>query len=202
MTRDPMTSILVVCTGNICRSPIAEGLLRNALQRRFGDAAPAVSSAGTSGLEGSDAMPESVQAAYELGVDISGHRGRRLTAQMAEGSDLLLCMASNHSDVLTFEFDFGSRAFTLKELVRLLESLPTVDPGSAPAGLVSRVAAAQAARAHHDGPASRDNDIADPLGQPIEAYRAIAWEIDTWTDRLVDGLFGPAADTGSALEGT
>jgi protein-tyrosine phosphatase len=197
-----MTSILVVCTGNICRSPIAEGLLRNALQRRFGDAAPVVSSAGTSGLEGSDAMPESVQAAYELGVDIAGHRGRRLTAEMAEASDLLLCMASNHSDVLTFEFDLGPRAFTLKELVRLLESLPTLAAGSGPEGFVERVAAAQAARAHHDGPKSRDNDIADPLGQPIEAYRAIAWEIDTWMDRLVDGLFGPDVDTGSAIEGS
>jgi protein-tyrosine phosphatase len=202
VTRDPMTSILVVCTGNICRSPIAEGFLRNALQRRFGDAAPAVSSAGTSGLEGSDAMPESVQAAYELGVDISGHRGRRLTAGMAEGSDLLLCMASNHSDMLTFEFDLGARAFTLKELVRLLESMPAVDAGGGPEGLVARVAEAQAARAHHDGPASRDNDIADPLGQPIEAYRAIAWEIETWMNRLVDGLFGPVVDAGSAVEGT
>ncbi len=197
-----MTSILVVCTGNICRSPIAEGLLRDALQHRFGDAAPVVSSAGTSGLEGSDAMPESVQAAQELGVDIAGHRGRRLTAGMAEASDLLLCMASNHSDVLTFEFDLGPLAFTLKELVRLLESLPTLDAGSGPQGLVDRVAAAQGARAHHDVPASRDNDIADPLGQPIEAYRAIAWEIETWMNRLVNGLFGPVIDAGSAMEGT
>jgi protein-tyrosine phosphatase len=196
-----MTSILVVCTGNICRSPIAEGLLRNALQRRFGDAAPEVSSAGTSGLEGSNAMPESVQAVYELGVDISGHRGRRLTAGMADRSDLLLCMASNHSDVLTFEFDLGPRAFTLKELVRLLESLPAPDPGRSPEGLAERLAAAQAARVHHDTPASRDNDIADPLGQPMEAYRAIAWEIETWTDRLVDGLFGLAIDPGTAEQG-
>ncbi|MEP6973467.1 MAG: protein-tyrosine-phosphatase [Actinomycetota bacterium] len=196
-----MTSILVVCTGNICRSPIAEGLLRDALQRRFGDAAPMVSSAGTSGLEGSHAMPESVQAAQELGVDIAGHRGRRLTTEMAEGSDLLLCMASNHSDVLTFEFDLGSRAFTLKELVRLLESLPALDAGSGPEGLVERLAAAQGARVRGAVPSSRDNDIADPLGQPIEAYRAIAWEIETWMNRLVDGLFGPVIDVGSAVEG-
>jgi protein-tyrosine phosphatase len=47
-----MTTILVICTGNICRSPIAEGLLRQALSGRFGELAPVVSSAGTSGLEG------------------------------------------------------------------------------------------------------------------------------------------------------
>ncbi len=43
-------------------------------------------------------------------------------------------------------------------------------------------------------PPSRDDDIADPLGQPLEAYRAIAWEIETWNDRLVNGLFGAVAD--------
>ena len=94
-----MTSILVICTGNICRSPISEGLLRDALERRFGAAAPGVSSAGTSGLEGSGAMPESVQAASELGIDIAGHVARRLTPAMASEADLLLCMASDHRDV-------------------------------------------------------------------------------------------------------
>ena len=96
-----MTSILVICTGNICRSPIAEGLLRDALRapvrrRRR----PSVSSAGTSGLEGSGAMPESVQAAAELGVDIAGHVARRLTPDIADGADLLLCMAREHRDML------------------------------------------------------------------------------------------------------
>ena len=95
-----MTSILVICTGNICRSPISEGLLRDALERRFGAAAPSVSSAGTSGLEGSGAMPESVQAASELGIDIAGHVARRLTPAMASEADLLLCMARDHRDTV------------------------------------------------------------------------------------------------------
>ena len=58
-----MTSILVVCTGNICRSPIAEGMLREAMAARFGASAPTVSSAGTIGVEGSPATEESVTAA-------------------------------------------------------------------------------------------------------------------------------------------
>jgi protein-tyrosine phosphatase len=193
-----MTSILVICTGNICRSPISEGLLRNALQRRFGPAAPYVSSAGTSGLEGSGAMPESVQAAAELGVDISGHVARRLTATIAEEADLLLCMATEHRAVFASAPDLDERAFTLKELVRLLETLPPPASGAGAGSLPDRIAAAERARENRAVPPSRDDDIADPLGQPLEAYRSIAWEIETWNDRLVTGLFGAIADAGVA----
>lgn len=193
-----MTSILVICTGNICRSPIAEGLLRDALQRRFAERAPEVSSAGTSGLEGSGAMPESVLSAAELGVDIDGHVARRLTSGMADGSDLLLCMAKEHRDKLAAGSDRDDRAFTLKELVRLLETLPAPAPDSAPETMTERIAAANEARRRGAVPASRDDDISDPLGQPLEAYRAIAWELETWIERLVNGLFGAIAEVDAA----
>jgi protein-tyrosine phosphatase len=189
-----MTSILVVCTGNICRSPIAEGLLRDALQRRFGESAPEVSSAGTSGLEGSAAQPGSVQAAAELGIDIDGHIARRITPAIADGSDLLLCMARDHRDALVDGSDRDERAFTLKELVRLLETLPASGPNLRPESMNGRIAAANTARARGAVPVSYDDDIADPLGQPFEAYRAIAWELETWIERLVNGLFGTVAD--------
>lgn len=185
-----MTSILVICTGNICRSPISEGLLRDALQRRFGAAAPVVSSAGTSGLEGSGAMPESIQAAAELDVDISGHVARRLTTAIADEADLLLCMATDHRAAFASAPDLDERAFTLKELVRLLETLSPPIPGGDPGILTDRIAEAALARRNGAVPPSRDEDVADPLGQPLEAYRSIAWEIETWTDRLVNGLFG------------
>lgn len=193
-----MTSILVICTGNICRSPIAEGLLRDVLQRRFAQRAPEVSSAGTSGLEGSGAMPESVQAASELGVDISGHVARRLASATADLPDLLLCMASEHRDMLANGSDRDDRTFTLKELVRLVETLPPPASDAGPTNLPERIAAANAARRAGAVPPSRDDDIADPLGQPLEAYRAIAWELETWIDRLVDGLFGTVADLDAA----
>jgi protein-tyrosine phosphatase len=189
-----MTSILVICTGNICRSPIAAGLLRGALQRRFAEEAPEVSSAGTSGLEGSGAMPESVKAAAELGIDISRHVARRLTPAEADVSDLLLCMAGEHRDMIANGSDRDDRSFTLKELVRLVETLPSPALDAGPDSLPERIAAASMARRRGAVPPSRDEDIADPLGQPLEAYRAIAWELETWTDRLVDGLFGAVAD--------
>jgi protein-tyrosine phosphatase len=195
-----MTSILVICTGNICRSPMAEGLLRDALQRRLAEHAPEVSSAGTGGWVGSGAMPESVRAAAELGVDIAGHVARRVTAPMADGSDLLLCMATEHRDAVS-EPDRGARAFTLKELVRLLETLPAVSPGAEPGNMRERISAAHLARRQGAVPPSRDDDIADPLGQPMAAYRAIAWEIETWIERLVTGLFGATVDV-DVVEGS
>jgi len=189
-----MTSILVVCTGNICRSPIAEGLLRNAMAARFGADAPTVSSAGMWGVEGSSATPEAVAAAAERGTDIGAHVARRVSAMPPIDDDLVIGMAREHRDALA---ETGGkvrdRVFTLKELVRLLESLPPVGDGAGPDSLPGRVA--EAAGARHDGFAGnpRDEDVADPLGLPMQSYRAIAWELDEWVERLVDGLFGPVA---------
>ena len=195
-----MTSILVVCTGNICRSPLAEGFLRGILVRRFGGSAPTVSSAGTAGWQGSPAMGESVQAASERGVDISGHLARKLAGPMIEGADLILCMAAEHREaILRARPPAETKVFTLKEAVRLLDSLPPTE-SQGPETLVVRVAQASAARSAGFVGNPLDQDVADPLGQPLEAYRAIAWELDTWSQRLADGLFGKAAVPTSIFE--
>jgi protein-tyrosine phosphatase len=188
-----MTPILVVCTGNVCRSPIAEGVLRSLLVRRFGDAAPPVASAGTSGWDGSPADPGSVTAARELGVDISGHRGRRLTEADLDAAALVLTMAAEHRDDVRWLFPpAAERAFTLKEAVRLLEALPDPGPELDPAvALADRVAEADALRRSGFKGNPRDEDVADPLGMPIAAFRAVASEIEAWSERLSDALFGP-----------
>ncbi len=186
-----MATILVVCSGNICRSPVAEGLLRHALLGRFGTDAPRVSSAGTIGLTGASATQESVEAAAERGTDIAAHVARRLTDQMIAEADVIVCMATEHRDeVAERDVEAGSRAFTLKELARLLEiDTPHVLLG--PDRLTERVATAAVARSAGASGNPFDEDIVDPIGMPMETYRAIAWEIDQWTDRLVAGLFGP-----------
>ena len=183
-----MTAVIVVCTGNVCRSPIAEGLLRRATEHRPVGATITVSSAGTTGWEGSLATPEAVEAAAERGVDISGHVATRLRPGMAADADLVLCMAGEHRDLIARdEPDAASRAFTLKELVRLLE-----DGARAAATPAARIAAAARARAGAPPTPNRDEDIADPLGLPLDGYRAIASELDDWIDRLVPALFDPA----------
>lgn len=193
-----MTSILVVCTGNICRSPIAEGMLRNAIVARFGDAAPDVSSAGTWGVEGAEATPDAVKAAVERGVVIGQHRARRLSPDRARAADLVVAMAVEHREALEHDLEVASRTFTLKELVRLLETLPPAPSGADAGSLADRVAAASQARREGFQGNPLDEDVADPIGLPLQSYRAIAWELDEWVTRLVDGLYGavqvPAAN--------
>jgi len=191
-----MTAILVVCTGNICRSPMAEGFLRDALIRRFGDRAPRVSSAGTMGWTGSPASPESVIAAGERGSDIESHLARELQPSMIEGADLILCMAGEHREAVVADVpEAAPRTFTLKELVRLLEAVSPASPSDDPDAFVDRLAAAHEGRLGDEPQNPHDEDISDPLGLPLDTYRAIAWELDGWTARLVDGLFGAEPGT-------
>jgi protein-tyrosine phosphatase len=200
-----MASILVVCTGNVCRSPIAEGFLRATLGERFGADAPTVASAGTAGWEGSAAMPESVTAAAERGVDISSHVARRLRPELVRDADLVVAMADEHRRlVIGASPQAAGRTFTLKELVRLLEAIPASDRSSVPdAALAERVRGAATLRDEGFAGNPFDEDVADPLGLPLETYRAIAWELDEWCGRLVDGLFGgERARSAAGAQGT
>ncbi len=184
-----MTAVIVVCTGNVCRSPIAEGLLRHATEHQVVGAPITVSSAGTAGWEGSPAMTEAVEAAAERGVDIAGHVATQLRPGMAADADLVLCMAGEHRDlVVRDEPEVADRTFTLKELVRLLE-------GGARAATTPAARIAAAARARNAAPsiAHPEEDIADPLGLPLDGYRAIASELDDWIQRLVPALFDPVS---------
>ena len=90
-------SVLMVCTGNICRSPMAEGLLWHLLPENLKPVVT-VRSAGTHGLHGNRAEPFAVRAAAAHGADISEHRARILDAGMIRSADLVLAMEKYHID--------------------------------------------------------------------------------------------------------
>ncbi|APX93264.1 phosphotyrosine protein phosphatase [Halomonas sp. 1513] len=79
--------ILVVCTGNICRSPVGEALLRQQLP------AKQVSSAGLGALVGHGVEPQARQLAEAEGLDVSAHQARQLTVEMLQQHDLILVMS-------------------------------------------------------------------------------------------------------------
>jgi len=85
--------ILVVCVGNICRSPMAEVLLKSALREQDDIT---VESAGLGALVGHPASAYAVELMEELGEDISGHRARQIHPDMVSAADLVLVMESRH----------------------------------------------------------------------------------------------------------
>ncbi|HGF5593845.1 TPA: protein tyrosine phosphatase [Klebsiella quasipneumoniae subsp. similipneumoniae] len=88
-------SILVVCIGNICRSPTAERLLKQALPHKT------ISSAGISALAGHAADDTATAVADQNGVSLEGHVARQLTRELCQQHDLILVMEQKHIDAVT-----------------------------------------------------------------------------------------------------
>ena len=89
-------SVLTVCVGNICRSPMAEGLFLS--QCRASGRDVRVESAGIGALVGHPADPSAIDLMLERDIDISGHRARQLTFDVMRGFDLVLVMESRHRE--------------------------------------------------------------------------------------------------------
>src|SRR5256886_14530299 len=90
-----MKQILLVCTGNICRSPLGAALLQRALAG-LGAEGIAVTSAGTGAWDGAPVSEGAYLVGLERGLDLSGHRARLLTRELVEEADLILTMARHH----------------------------------------------------------------------------------------------------------
>ena len=96
----PPTSVLFVCLGNICRSPLAEGVFRHQLEKA-GYADIRVDSAGTGAWHlGDPPDPRSIETAARHGLDISGQRARRLNESDFRDHDLILAMDRSNRDTL------------------------------------------------------------------------------------------------------
>ena len=110
--------ILLVCTGNICRSAMAEAFMQEFLASVDGDIEISISSAGIQAEEGEAPPPEVVEVMGEYGLDVSGHRAHRLERGDVEEADLILTMAKHNSQkLLTGYQEAVGRIFTLKEFV-------------------------------------------------------------------------------------
>src|ERR1035437_5793047 len=114
-----MKTILFLCTGNVCRSPMAEGLFRHAVKGR-GDFR--VLSAGLGAMDGQPPTHHSVAAMRELGLDISRQRSRALTAEMVRSADYIFGMTHSHVDTVALLYpQMAEKTFLLREFDETLE---------------------------------------------------------------------------------
>lgn len=89
--------LLFVCTGNTCRSPLAEGIARHLITQR-GLTDITVGSAGTSAWPGASASDGALLVALEHGVELGNHRARTLSPEIVAGADVILTMGPHHLD--------------------------------------------------------------------------------------------------------
>ena len=108
-----MKTILFICTGNICRSPMAEGLFRHAVA---GQGEYRVLSAGLGAMDGQPPSAHSVTAMKELGIDISKQRSRMMTAELAKEADYIFGMTHSHVDTVQLLYpQAAEKTFLMRE---------------------------------------------------------------------------------------
>jgi protein-tyrosine-phosphatase len=147
--------VLFICTGNICRSPMAAEYFRERAAQS-GLSHVVVASAGTAGLVDVPASGEAIEAMSEIGVDLTHHRSSKLEEADLKTSDYVLAMTRNHLEYIARRFPEGSDE---RLLLRAFEKGTDPDPAAA--------------------------DLADPIGEPIEFYRELLPVIRRCIDHFV-----------------
>ncbi len=103
-----MYEILMVCTGNICRSPMAEGILKHLLTKNM-ENLTVVSSAGTDAIDGNSAEPHVVQVMEEYGIDLSIHHARLIDEQMVKDATLIFVMENGHKEYIEYGYGIDNK---------------------------------------------------------------------------------------------
>lgn len=186
--------VLHVCTGNICRSPMAERIMIAELRARFGGQAEQIEVAGAGtygGHAGGPMNPPAANVLAEMGIDAGGFTATWLREPAVQHADLVLTATADHrSQVLALDQRALRRTYALKELARLADHVgPDELPSGGPAArLAALVALAPGLRALHPAQPRTVDDIGDPFGGPVEEFRQTALEIRTAVQAILRPL--------------
>ena len=171
-------TVLLVCTGNICRSALAERLGRAYLDERLGSAAGSVRliSAGTRAVVGSGVHPSTALVLAGFGAEPGDFRAQQLTEALPAQADVVLTMTRDHRREVLARAPRGlARTFTLREAAALLDLVPPSPdlPGDSFGERARNLVAAMAsARAQRSGGGGQD-DVRDPIGHPVEVHQEV-----------------------------
>ena len=158
-------AILFVCTGNTCRSAMAEGIFRKMLKERTEDDSKFnIISAGTSALPGMSPTLEAIKVMNEQGIDISRHIATQVKEDLVKKADLILVMSDTHKYYIKTKFTFAQdKIYLLKEFAQIGE-FKSIQK-------------------------TEDNyEVVDPLGRPIEFYRIVARELKENLEKILDKI--------------
>ncbi len=173
-----MTTVLVVCTANVCRSPMGAALLAQHL-RDIGSPTRALS-AGTHAIP-MEVAADSVDVMAERGIDISGHTPRLLARDDIHWADLVLTMECSHiAHVVMLDPSAFPKSFCARELVARSERAPARGADEPLDGYLARLHTGR--RAADLLRVASELDIPDPMGQDRAAFETCAKELDELTE--------------------
>lgn len=185
-------AILTVCTGNICRSPLAEQMLRTRLAdtvepgRPVGSPGFEIGSAGLHAVVGSPMDPDAAAQLRAHGGDPAGLIGEQLSADHADAADLILTMTRGQRDEVVRRHPRAARrTFSLAEFAALASAAP---PASGPVERDPRAVIDRAGRSRSTARLAEADDVPDPIDASLEVHRAVADQIVRLVDVVASAL--------------
>lgn len=177
--------VLFVCTGNSCRSPIAEGILKKMLKENKLDNFE-VGSAGTSSLDGAFPSLFAIEIAKSRDVDLTRHRSHQLNKQILKKADLILAMSSEHLEHI--------RKMDEKALKKtcLLKIFPQHHPAFSSKTHTGHPSGENFSMTENENKSPDLSYIKDPIGGSMNDYNQCFWEIEKEIRRIFPELIKKA----------
>lgn len=192
-----MIGVLFVCTGNVCRSPLAELLLRD----RLADLPVHIASAGTRTRDGLPMTRKAARSAMALGADPAAaarHASTRLNAELLQDHDLILTMTRAHRRaVVELSPSRTSSTFLLGEFARLVTAIgrpAALDGADGSDYLRALLRTAISMRGTSTADPAPDDDIRDPYRGSAETYALVSGQIAPTVDVVADAIRSAYAD--------